>query len=258
MRGRRLVATVGLVLATCACAVPAQPIRTPDPTWPVAPERLATALESAPGARLTCGFPDHTFPVSALDAPIGAEQAPGSLADALRAAIEVFDFPRDQVDSLTWLLAEHDDGGALFLAHGGSEPEWWYVLVEADGPGWKPAGMGGCNLNVQLTPEFGPAQWALDPAFPIPDSSTTELHVLVWELACSGASLTTGRMSPPVVEYTSDAVRITIGVRPLEGPHSCPLGRGTPAIVTLPRPLGNRMLLDGYRYPPVRPVSPFE
>ncbi len=110
---------------------------------------------------------------------------------------------------------------------------------------------------MQLTPEFGPAQWALDPAYPIPDPSTTELHVLVWELACSGASPTTGRMSAPVVEYTADAVRITIGVRPLEGIQTCPQGRGTPAIVTLPRPLGNRTLLDGYRYPPVRPLAPF-
>ena len=72
-----------------------------------------------------------------------------------------------------------------------------------------------------------------------------------------GASPTSGRMSAPVVQYTADTVTITIGVRPLEGEQTCELGRGTPAIVTLPRPLGNRTLLDGYRYPPVEPTAPF-
>lgn len=234
-----------------------EPTRTPIPTWPVEAERLPTALDAAPDARLTCGFPDHTFPVSALESPTGVEDESGPLPDALRAAIELFGFSPEEMGDLGWFLAEQDDGGALFLARGNGDPGWWYALVEPDGDGWKPAGMGGCNLNVQLTSEYLPAQWALDPEYPAPDASATELHLLVWELACSGASPATGRMSAPVVEYAEATLTITIGVRPLDGIQTCPLGQGTPAIVTLPKPLGARTLLDGHTHPPVKPDAPF-
>jgi hypothetical protein len=35
------------------------------------------------------------------------------------------------------------------------------------------------------------------------------------------------------------------------------MGQGTPAIVTLARPIGNRMLLDGFSYPARPPDAPF-
>ncbi len=213
-------------------------------------------MDAAPDARLTCGFPDRTFTASALDTPTGAERQEGPLFDALRSAFGLFDFPGG-VGRLGWFLVQQDESGALFLAHADSPPEWWYVLVEADGSGWKPGGVGGCNLNVQISAEFGPAYWALDPDYPAPDPSTTELHVLVWELACNGGGPTTGRTSAPVVEFAAGRVTITIGVRALEGEQTCQLGPGTPAIVTLPQPLGERTLFDGYAYPPVVPSPPF-
>lgn len=257
MRGRAAIVLLGLALTACGVAAQPSPASfAPLPTWPVAPERLGTALSSAPDARLTCGFPDRTFPASALDKPTGAERESGALFDALRSAFDRFGFT-DDVSHLGWLLVQQDGSGALFVAHAISPPAWWYVLVQADGGGWTPAGMGGCNLNVQISDEFGPAHWALDPAYPAPDASTTELHVLVWEVACSGASPTTGRMSAPVVEYAQDTITVTIGVRPLGGMQTCPLGPGTPAIVTLPRPMGHRTLLDGYAFPPVAPSPPF-
>lgn len=104
---------------------------------------------------------------------------------------------------------------------------------------------------------FGRATWALDPAFPSPDAASTELHVLVWERSCSGGSPTTGRMSPPFVEYTATTATITIGVRPLTGAQTCPGPPGTPALVRLPEPLGPRTLLDGGRVPPAPPTSDF-
>ena len=41
---------------------------------------------------------------------------------------------------------------------------------------------------VVLSAEFGPASWALDPAFASPTPNATELHILVWERTCSGGS----------------------------------------------------------------------
>lgn len=154
----------------------------------------------------------------------------------------------------------------------GTTPKWLLGLVLAV------VGLGGCaaspatfnpiptwpvppeqlpNPTSVLSPEFGPATWALDPAFPTPVADTSELHILVWERACSGGSPATGRMSAPVVEYTSAAVTITIGVRPLQVDPgmllTCPMPPGTPAILQLSESLGTRDLLDGGRVPPAPP-----
>src|SRR4051812_30575486 len=115
-------------------------------------------------------------------------------------------------------------------------------------------GLSGCAGS---SADFGPATWALDPAFPAPGADTSELHILVWERACSGGKLATGRMSNPLVEYTPADVTITVGVRPLvPGPGemlSCPGPPGTPASVRLSEPLGQRTLLDGGLVPPAPP-----
>lgn len=75
-------------------------------------------------------------------------------------------------------------------------------------------------------------------------------------LSVSSGSPTTGRMSAPVVVMAAESVTITIGVRPLGGVNTCPLPPGTPAILTLPEPLGKRTLLDGGRVPPAPPSPP--
>jgi hypothetical protein len=108
-----------------------------------------------------------------------------------------------------------------------------------------------------LSAEFGPATWALDPAFPAPGPASTELDVLVWEQQCSSGSPTTGRMSAPVIAYGATTVTITIGVRPFEGAQACPGPPGTPALVRLSEPLGTRSLLDGGRVPPAPPTPGF-
>jgi hypothetical protein len=59
-----------------------------------------------------------------------------------------------------------------------------------------------------------------------------------------------------LVVVSAATVTVTIGVRPLGGIQTCPLPPGTPAIVTLPEPLGNRALLDGGRVPPAPPSAP--
>ncbi|MBA3688145.1 MAG: hypothetical protein H0W81_04890 [Chloroflexi bacterium] len=106
----------------------------------------------------------------------------------------------------------------------------------------------------QIPAVFGRATWALDPASAAPTAGSTELRILVWEIECSSGSPATGRMSAPVIEYTPQTVTITIGVRGLGGIQACPLPRGTPAIVRLPQPLGDRPLLDGGHEPPIPPT----
>lgn len=110
----------------------------------------------------------------------------------------------------------------------------------------------------ELPSQFGPANWAFDPAFPAPGPANDRLFILVWERACSSGSPATGRMSAPVIETAPTTVTITIGVRPVSGMQTCPLPPGTPAVVTLPEPLGARSLRDGGSVPPAPPSPAFQ
>ena len=111
-----------------------------------------------------------------------------------------------------------------------------------------------------IPPDFGKATWAEDPSFAAPTEHSVELHILVWESACSGGAPATGRISPPVVDYGPTAVTITLGVRPFAVPSgylvTCPGPPGTPAILVLGEPLGSRQLLDGGCAPAVVRASP--
>ena len=257
---RALASTIGVAIALvglAACSAAAG-VTAPPPTWPVPPEQLPPATSGAAEPNLTCGG-GRTFPASGLDAATGAEKAPGPEFDALRAGLAKFgsEFPGSA--DLAWRLAGHDATGAIFLARSEAPgaPGWVAIDVVADSGGWQPSGMGQCNPSVVLSPEFGPATWALDPAFASPTPDATELHILVWEAACSGGSPATGRMSAPVIEWAADTLTITIGVRRLDGIQTCPGPPGTPAIVTLAEPLGRRTLLDGGRVPAAPPSPAF-
>jgi hypothetical protein len=222
-------------------------------TWPVQPELLPTPTASAPGAELSCG--GRSFPMGGLDAPAGAESRNGPEYDALRVALGDYAEVFPGLDRLTWRLALDDAQGLLFMARQapGAGHAWVSLELDRNGSSWTAGPIGECDPAVALPGGYGPASWALDPAYPAPTSSSTELHVLVWELACSGGRPATGRMSVPVVHVSATTVTITLGVRPLRGFQDCPLGPGTPAIIRLPEPLGDRQLLDGGHEPPITP-----
>lgn len=255
----------GCAVAPAATLPPAATTPPPSlpallPTWPVPPEQLADPTSGTGEALLTCG--GRTFPAAGLNAPSGAEKASGPEFDALRATLAMFADAFQGSSTWTWRLAGRDDTGAIFLSKPDQPgtPGWIALVVTADASGWKPGGMGDCDPHIVLSAEFGPATWELDPAFPTPAADTSEVHILVWERACSGGSPATGRISAPVVQYAATTVTITIGVRPPDAPpgtaFTCPLGPGTPAIMRLGEPLGNRTLLDGGVVPPAPPSAP--
>lgn len=231
------------------------------PTRPVSPEPLPTAASAAGNAMATCG--GRSFPIGGLTAPTDAARAVGPEFDALRAAFAQFGREFDGAAAWAWRLAGEDGAGAIFLARTDAlgEPGWVSAEAEHGADGWKVVNMGQCRPHVVLSPEFGPATWAFDPAYLRPDATTTQLHILVWERDCSGGAPATGRMSAPVVEYGQDSVTITIGVRPVQlAPGTavgCPLPPGTPASLVLAEPLGHRTLLDGGVLPPAPPTPAF-
>ena len=192
---------------------------------------------------------------------MGAETASGPAFDALRASLGKFGPEIHGSAALTWRLADIDSSSAIFLARADvlGRDGWISVEVVAEANGWQPSTMGDCDPYLIISSEFGPATWALDPAYAAPTPKTTELHILVWERACSGGSPTTGRMSAPVIAYAADSVTITIGVRPITGDGlvTCPGPAGTPASLRLREPLGNRALLDGGHVPAAAPSPAF-
>lgn len=219
-------------------------------SWPTTPEVLIAVLSGNQDAWLTCG--GRPFPASALDGPTGAENRVGPEYDALRQAFEVFGSEWGN-GPLTWLVAEMNETGATFLARSGDH--WIDVAVSPEDGEWGPDGMGECRPRTVMGGNYGPAEWAFDPAFPMPAPDATELHILVWEMACSGGRPASGRMSAPIVDYAEDTLTVSIGVSPIPGGNTCPGPPGTPALVVLPEPIGDRALLDGGRYPPGPPTA---
>ena len=176
-----------LVLLGLATGCSAGPTFAPVPTWPVPAEVLPQATSGGAAALITCG--GRSFPASGLTAPTGAEKAQGPEFDALRATLQKFkpEFPGS--DAWAWRLAGRDATGATFMARTTAlGSDWAEADVTVDASGWHPSGMGGCEPRTVLSADFGPARWALDPAFAAPAPDTTELHILVWEGTCSGGA----------------------------------------------------------------------
>jgi len=244
------------LISLLACS--AAPVSTTTPsTWPVSPEPLPDATSAGSDAGLTCGGP--TFPAAALNAPTGAEKASGPAFDALRATLTATASEFPGAAGWSWRLALEDVTDAVFLAQTDALDANGWVAVELTmgSNGWQPGSIGQCNLRVVQAAGYGPASWALNPAFPAPTADTTILEILVWEESCSSGSPVSGRMSAPVIAYAASTVTITLGVRPLQGVQTCPLGPGTPASLRLSEPLGARTLLDGGTFPPAAPSPPF-
>jgi hypothetical protein len=226
---------------------------TPPPGgWPTDPQTLvATRVDGSAEDLVICSG-GQPFPASVLDGPPDALDRQGPVYDGLRGTLEFFGSEFDGYDKLRWWLAWQSADAAQFLAEA---PDGGYadVAVRLDAGEWVPAGMGGCDLRSAVVPNAGPAEWALDPAYPPPTAASTELHVLVMEQACAGGEPAFGRVAPPVVEYTADSLIMTVGVTPL-GSATCPGHPPTPATVILPEPLGDRELLDGGSHPPEPPT----
>ena len=231
----------------------------PLPTFPVPAEILGAAMSGPSSPTVTCGA--HGFPLEALDAPAGAEQQTGPEFDALRETLHKFGAEFPGAGAWTWRLVYRDEAHAEFVARvEDSDFGWVHVPVSRDGAGWSGSSIGECDPKVVIAPGFGPASWALDPAFPAPDATTKQLHLLVWERACSGGAPATGRISAPAVVYGDATVTVTLGVRPIEVPPAyavtCPGPPGTPAILDLVEALGKRQLRDGGQVPAAPPDAP--
>jgi hypothetical protein len=101
-----------------------------------------------------------------------------------------------------------------------------------------------CALFEPLVGE-GPqqAQWAVEQTFVV-TPETTEVPLLVGEVACASGRDATGRISVDV-EYGEDVIAVTAFVRPLPGGQDCPSSPPTPFRLQFDEPVGDRALVNG-------------
>ena len=128
-------------------------------------------------------------------------------------------------------------------------PEAVYASVTAglNGTEWAYAGMdGGCIPVGAPGKGWYDAIWEIDPSFDEPTADTRELHLLVREtyVDCAVDVPVIGRLSPAWVFLEQDQVRIHLFSRHLSAGGQCTGGDSTPVTVTLPEPLGDRVLKD--------------
>lgn len=86
--------------------------------------------------------------------------------------------------------------------------------------------------------EAKPADWRVDPRAEL-DQATKVIPIIVNENECASGRSASGRISTSV-EYSTEAVNITVGVRPLGGDQDCQSNPDTEHEVQLKEPLGDR------------------
>lgn len=83
-----------------------------------------------------------------------------------------------------------------------------------------------------------PAYWRVDPAAEL-DASSRTVPILVQERSCSSGRSADGRIVVSI-DYTAEAVRLEVGVRPLGADQDCQGVPDTPYAVELEDALGDR------------------
>ena len=132
----------------------------------------------------------------------------------------------------------------------------WYL-------GW---GYRRCDLTAVSDPNLASAPWSLKRPWPKPSARTITIKVQEW--ACNAGQPPTGRVLPPTVHYTPDAVYLVTQTVPnsrtwrenvASGRHMFVDCQGAPpAIYTvqLDRRVRDRDLYDGGSFPPKRKTRP--
>jgi hypothetical protein len=151
---------------------------------------------------------------------------------------------------LGWILAVSDIYGATFIADRGDT--WLEVGVFPGKKKWSPGVIDYCSPRPLRLADGGAVDIYLDPAYPQPGASATELHVLVHETACTGGRSPAGWMLPAVATYGETTLALAIHTRTDARIATCPGNPTLPVTVILPEPLGEREL-RGISEPPDYP-----
>lgn len=156
-----------------------------------------------------------------------------------------------------WSIASRTDSDLVLFGQQPAGDTVTAQFVGRDGA-WVPSGWGGCRIQIEA-PGLGPALVSSNPdALPSPEA--TELDLFITEQNCASGMPPNDREVVVLVTETADEVTIIALVAAVEGDAECPGNPLYPISVTLAEPLGDRMLIDGHRFPrqPVVPSEDFD
>jgi hypothetical protein len=232
------------------------PVERPDPSAPPvdpAPDDdLALAgLGDVPGL-IDCGF-GLPFSIDAIENPAGAEDLEGPEYDALRTLLEQYVVLGEFEPDPTAREVARGPTTVMFLVdhqHPSPEGGFPFVPVSIDFVDGYWLGVEGvdCYPRAVLPPGFAAATWSLDPAHTAPKPQTRALHILVTEHECANGRSASGRIGPAYVIATRFEIRIGVIVKQLSGGADCQAAPATPARLSLPGPIGDRLLVDIYEH----------
>jgi len=202
-----------------------------------------------PFTSVVCGGPP-AFDPGVLDQEGRAELADDPAATALRAALAPTGGDIDEaLPDTGWIEVTRDESMVKFLAPGGDGPGLAIVrVVLRDGP-WTLESSGRCELLPEIPAGLDLAMFRVAPGQEL-TPETTEVDVLVQELACNSGQDARGRVRVDRIIPGDSGVIVVMATEPRGGAQDCPDNPETPFLLELPEPLGDRALLDGYSIPP--------
>jgi hypothetical protein len=115
--------------------------------------------------------------------------------------------------------------------------------------GWRFSGSSDpCRLTPVLPSDLIWAQVTADPQALSP--SSTSIPVWVTEYSCTSARDPDPYLKDPIVVEDERSVTVYWTSTPPEGDQDCPGNPRVERVLELRKPLGDRVLLDGSRWPP--------
>jgi hypothetical protein len=253
---RTSVVVVAVVAAlTAACGTPDGS----DPEASLPGEKAPLVLTDDGEVEVSCGGTTGWPP------SIMTEGVPGVLTDGEAKGIfeSILNDPqyggeagltlfRDGVN-VDWRVLR-DDGDTLFLGlgrwtNGGpAGPDAYHLGLEREGEAWRPTGWGDCELSPVLQDGY---MWAQVMGYR-GDPTRARLTAQVSERECTGGRDPEAFLHEPHVVETSESVTIYWTSDPVDGAQSCQGNPSIDRVVELQHALGDRLVFDGFNYPPRR------
>ncbi len=194
------------------------------------------------------GLPFAPELVSERGAPLSSDDPPvKALLEQLKRSSRRYGDRLDEETALLsgWRQLAREENEVLYA--GGQPPELLTVVVRRDSRRgrWSMVTMArGATLRAARE-RIRASSFRLDPIHE-PSPRDTTLHLLVTEQTHSSGRLAHGRMLPPDLHLSDDAIVLRLFIRPIEGfQNKTVKNHETPVLVELPEPLGEREVRDG-------------
>jgi len=251
----RLALVPAVLLSTLACgAATVGPAARVDAGGSEGPSSTDAGPEG--DTRVGCFGQSPGWAVSAMDGGIEPVDR-----DALAAVLEEvaadagIDAPAalrngDLADA-DWFVLDQSDTQATVATGAwdanGPAPDGQTVTLRKEGGQWRVSGWGDCRMLARVL-EPGQQRVEVRAARDLDPTSTT-LSLRLHEASCTGGRDPRPHLGTPEVVETDESVTITWTSAAIDGAATCQGNPWVPGTVELAAPLGDRVLLDGSRWP---------